>query len=205
MADRRITQLSQTTNPDTNAVLPVVNSNVTLKVTVDDLVKASSWGNHRINDLTLAVTNESAEINPTLHQVAIQTTTNTTPPQKVTLATLYPRPANTSTISFTFNQNTRVLQASLNNGSLFPIHFSTGCVQGSAIANGTITQEKIDPNAKLAGAVGGGNDRIFFENDQTVSSSYTITSGKNAMTAGPITINSGITVTIPDGSTWTVV
>lgn len=204
MADRRITQLSQITNPSTNAVLPVVNSNVTLKVTVDDLVKASSWGNHRINDLTQAVAPDG-EIDPTLQQVAIQTTTNTTPPQKIALATFYPRPLNTSTISFAFNQNTRVLQASLNNNSLQPFHFSTGCVQASAIANGAITEAKIDPNAKIRGATGGGTDRVFYENDQTISTNYTITSGKNAMTAGPITINSGVTVTVPDGSTWTVV
>jgi hypothetical protein len=46
---------------------------------------------------------------------------------------------------------------------------------------------------------------VFFENDTTLTSDYTITAGKNAMTAGPITIADGVTVTIPDGSTWTVV
>ena len=52
-----------------------------------------------------------------------------------------------------------------------------------------------------AGAIGD----IFYENGQTVSSNYTITSGKNAMSAGPITIANGVTVTIPDGSSWAVV
>lgn len=55
------------------------------------------------------------------------------------------------------------------------------------------------------GATGGGSDDIFYENGQTVSTNYTITSGKNAMSAGPITIASGITVTVPSGSEWTVV
>lgn len=55
------------------------------------------------------------------------------------------------------------------------------------------------------GAVGGGTDEIFWENGQTVTTNYTITDGKNAMSAGPITINTGITVTIGDGETWTVV
>ena len=55
------------------------------------------------------------------------------------------------------------------------------------------------------GATGGGNDKIFWENDQTVTSDYTITDGQNAMSAGPITISSGITVTIGTGETWTVV
>jgi hypothetical protein len=37
------------------------------------------------------------------------------------------------------------------------------------------------------------------------TSSYSITAGKNAVSAGPITINSGVTVTIPSNSTWVIV
>jgi len=55
------------------------------------------------------------------------------------------------------------------------------------------------------GARGNGGNNIFFENDITVTSDYEITTGKNAMSGGPITINSGVTVTIPSGSTWTIV
>ena len=55
------------------------------------------------------------------------------------------------------------------------------------------------------GASGGGSDAVFYENGQTVTTNYSITSSTNAMSAGPITINSGITVTIPSGSTWTIV
>jgi len=57
----------------------------------------------------------------------------------------------------------------------------------------------------LGGAGGAGGDAVFYENDPTVSTSYSITTGKNAMTAGPITINNSATVTIPTGSVWTVV
>ena len=45
----------------------------------------------------------------------------------------------------------------------------------------------------------------IIENAQTISSNYTITSAKNALSAGQITINSGVTVTVPSGSTWTIV
>ena len=55
------------------------------------------------------------------------------------------------------------------------------------------------------GATGGGADEVFFENGQTVTVSYTLSTGKNAVTAGPVTINSGITVTIPSGASWVVV
>ena len=56
-----------------------------------------------------------------------------------------------------------------------------------------------------AGATGGGSDEIFYENGQTVTTDYTITNGKNAMSAGPITINSGVTVTVGSGETLTIV
>lgn len=55
------------------------------------------------------------------------------------------------------------------------------------------------------GAKGGGADQVFFENDQTVTTNYTITTNKNAVTAGPCTVASGVTVTIPSGSFWSIV
>ena len=56
-----------------------------------------------------------------------------------------------------------------------------------------------------SGATGAGGDQIFIENGQTVTTSYSIPSGKNAGSFGPITVNSGVTVTVPSGSVWTVV
>ena len=56
-----------------------------------------------------------------------------------------------------------------------------------------------------AGATGAGGDAIFWENGQTVTTDYTITNGMNAMSAGPITIAPGVTVTVGAGETWTVV
>ena len=55
------------------------------------------------------------------------------------------------------------------------------------------------------GATGGGGDEVFVENDQVVSQDYTIPSGKNAMSTGPVTINSGVTVTISSGSRYVVI
>ena len=54
------------------------------------------------------------------------------------------------------------------------------------------------------GARGGSTDDVFYENSQIITTSYTVTSGKNAMSTGPITINSGAEVTIPVGSRWMV-
>lgn len=70
-------------------------------------------------------------------------------------------------------------------------------------SNGTSTPTWAE--ASGGGATGGGSDAIFWENDQTVTTSYTITNGKNAGSFGPITINSGVTVTVGAGEVWTVV
>ena len=56
-----------------------------------------------------------------------------------------------------------------------------------------------------AAAGGGAINNIFWENNQNITSSYTITNGKNAGSFGPITIDSGVTVTVGAGETWTVV
>lgn len=55
------------------------------------------------------------------------------------------------------------------------------------------------------GAAGGGGDQIFFENDLVVTTSYTLPTGKNAGTFGPVTINTGVVVTVPDGQVWSIV
>jgi len=50
-----------------------------------------------------------------------------------------------------------------------------------------------------AGATGGGTDQVFYENSRVMTTNYTITSSKSASTVGPLTINSGVTLTIPSG------
>ncbi len=58
-----------------------------------------------------------------------------------------------------------------------------------------------------AGATGGnsGGNAVFWENQQTVTHDYAISANRNAGSFGPITINSGITVTVPSTSNWTIV
>ena len=55
------------------------------------------------------------------------------------------------------------------------------------------------------GASGGSTDQFAYEHDNVVTSSYTITANKNAISAGPLTINSGAVVTVPATSNWVVV
>lgn len=96
--------------------------------------------------------------------------------------------------------------------------FASSAARGSAIASpseGMFTFLKDDDALEFysgsawipfsAGAKGGGTDQIFYENGQTVNTSYTISTDNNAVTAGPVTIGTAATVTIPSGSVWVVV
>lgn len=90
-----------------------------------------------------------------------------------------------------------------------------GVVNGSAgpgvLVNFTAGPKKVAdvvmPQSASAGGMPTGTspDALFYENDQTVTASYSIAAGKNAMSAGPITIATGQTVTVPTGQVWTIV
>lgn len=54
------------------------------------------------------------------------------------------------------------------------------------------------------GATGAGGDTVFNLNSPTVTTSYSLPTGKNAMSVGAITINSGVTVTVPSGQRWVI-
>ena len=57
-----------------------------------------------------------------------------------------------------------------------------------------------------AGApTGAGGDKVFFENEQSVTTDYTLTAGYNAVTAGPCAVASGVTVTLTGTSAWVIV
>ena len=55
-----------------------------------------------------------------------------------------------------------------------------------------------------AGATGGSTDEVFIENDQTVTADYSLGTNKNAVSVGNLTVNNGVTITIPSNATWVV-
>ena len=55
------------------------------------------------------------------------------------------------------------------------------------------------------GATGTGSDTVFLNYGQTVTGSYSIPANTNSLTAGPVSVASGQSVTIPTGSRWTIV
>ena len=57
-----------------------------------------------------------------------------------------------------------------------------------------------------AGApTGGGTEKVFYENENSVDTNYTLTTNFNAVSAGPVTVASGVPVTIPAGQAWVIV
>ena len=84
---------------------------------------------------------------------------------------------------------------------------STTLAVGGTVTATTFSGDGSNLSNRPAGAPVGGasTNTVFFENDKAVGVGYSITSGKNAMSAGPIVINAGIAVTVPSGSTWTIV
>ena len=69
-----------------------------------------------------------------------------------------------------------------------------------AISGANLTN--LPPSAPVGGA---STNTVFFENDKLVEVGYQITSTKNAMSAGPVSISAGIAFTVPSGCSWTIV
>lgn len=70
----------------------------------------------------------------------------------------------------------------------------------AALANATGTV--FSGNLRVSGTV---SVPVFYENDANITSNISITAGRNAMTAGPVTLNTGVVVEVPAGSVWTIV
>ena len=93
-------------------------------------------------------------------------------------------------------------------GSTKAINIGTNSASGSTTTitiGATSGTSTIAVKGKITATGSVSTDTAFFENSTTITADYSIASGKNAGTFGPVTINSGITVTIPSGSVWSVV
>ena len=93
----------------------------------------------------------------------------------------------------------------IGNGCVMPWALSALARAGAMPRSRKVVVTSVNGVVVGGSAVGGGTDKVFYENDITITTSYTIGTNKNAMTAGPITINSGVTVTVPSGSVWSII
>ena len=79
---------------------------------------------------------------------------------------------------------------------------ATGVITATSFSGSGANLTNLPPSAPVGGA---STNQVFFENDNSVDVSYTISTDKNAMAAGPIAIKAGVTVTVPSGSFLTIV
>ena len=84
-----------------------------------------------------------------------------------------------------------------NNGAVI-----AGVVTATSFSGDGSSLSNLPASAPVGGA---STNTVFFENDVAVAVNYQVTTNKNAMSAGPIAINAGIAVTVPSGSSWTIV
>ena len=94
-----------------------------------------------------------------------------------------------------FNNSTKFVTT--NTGAIV-----TGVLTATSFSGDGSSLSNLPAGAPVGGA---STNTVFFENDKAVEVNYQITSGKNAMSAGPIAINAGIAVTVPSGCSWTIV
>ena len=106
-----------------------------------------------------------------------------------------------------FRSGSGLLSISANGVKVATFPTSAGSNGQVLSTNGSGVLSFVDQSG--GGAVGGGSDKLFMENGTTMTTNYTIGTEfgatANAVSAGPITINSGVVLTIPAGSTYTVV
>jgi hypothetical protein len=128
-----------------------------------------------------------------------------------------------STATFTYNPSTNTLVVGTVSGALSGTATSATNIAGGAVnripvqSGAGATTFVVAPTTgstflqwtgsafAWAGAAQAGAGGAIVENTQTIAANYTLTTNYNGMSAGPITINSGVTVTVPSGASWVIV
>jgi hypothetical protein len=85
------------------------------------------------------------------------------------------------------------------------VTLNTGCDLGDDLVIEVLdTFSVASVSGSGGGPTGSGGDEVFFETEQVVTANYTLSSGKSAMSVGPVTLNPGVVVTIPASRRWVV-
>lgn len=138
------------------------------------------------NDTQTKVSKTGGDILTGDYQIIGNVTISGTSFFKLPVGTTVQRPATPAPGQVRFNSETFEYEGFYPNGSVWKSLGGSG-------------------GGSTGGVIGNVVNQVFFENEQHITADYTITVGKNAMTAGPVTIDDNVTVTIPDGSFWTIV
>jgi hypothetical protein len=194
--------LATTANTTATAALPKAGGTMTGNITFAGTQPTSTTSTSGIVQLTDSTSSTSTTTAATPNSVKsafdLATTANTTANAALPKAggTISGNIDNTSTGYFDLPSGTTAQRPGTPNSGM--IRFNTDLVQFEG-HTGTAW------SAVGGGATGGGSNRWAVEHDNTITDSYTITTGKNVISAGPITIQSGAVITVPSNSAWSIV
>ena len=186
-------------------VTPTVTSNSALNIVS---------GVNTINVVTLVANTINANTLTVSNETVTSLTANTITANSISANSIN---TNTFTTTSTYNivnyvANTITVSGNIIANSIDISNYTTNTFTANIVNTSAIYANSYyfsNGTSLITGSSGGGGgavaDGVIYENSQNVASNYTITAGKNAMSAGPITINTGITVTIPTGSRWVIV
>lgn len=169
---------------------------------------SSSWANNTMNDLAAALTDSVAADGQTPMTGNLDLNTNK-------IVNLVAGTASGDAIEFAqFKTPTFTGNVTMTSTGFALIPAGTTAERPVSPANGQIryntTTSQFEGYQGGAwgqlggGATGAGGDEVFVENSRVVTTNYTIPVGKSAESVGPITINSGVTVTVSSGERWVV-
>ena len=123
--------------------------------------------------------------------------------------------SNARNLANLLNSDTAITSADILDGTVATLDIQDAAVSTAKIANGAITAAKIDSNVTLGGsyfqgengAVGAtaGKGDIFRVHEQELNTNVTIAATDNAMASGPLTVASGVTLTIANGGRLAIV
>lgn len=164
---------------------------------------SSTWANNTLNDIANALTQSVAADGQTPMTGALDM--NGSQINNLASPTLSGDAVNYSTFLTGYFNSTSAITLPAGTTAQRPASPSVGAIRYNSSGNGFEGYTTLGWGSIGGGATGGGGDQVFVQNNQVVTASYTLPTGFNAMSTGPIVINSGVTVTIPTGAVWAII